>query len=529
MRKLTSALGLMAMVSGLSMAATGCDSGESDPSSDESDFSSAEATLLTFTFRGELVTTETWDLEQTIQDQLLYTIGQLNGNRSVGRLDTVQITNIQTERLEDGTTKVTYDAVLPVGWGSKTNLPTTYDFRLPKKVDGASLSVFTDKYKNDCVDWGAHDVDAGSMWYYYRPAASRCRLDANDVVKLTASVEKSAENTDGKFPEYHEVWKDDRLDVIAIFGKYEDGATTSSDACISAYGRFVSTVRSTFRDATVTPANAPTTPGDSVKEVAVEATIAGGRTVKITAMLVDNIASAPRSFFDRYDDLSGSADLIFYNGHAGLGQNVRALAQKGKFEPGKYQIFFMNGCDTFAYVDGSLAKTRSVLNPDDPTGTRYMDMVTNVMPSFFSSMPSASMALVDGLMSVDEPRTYQEIFAKIDRSEVVVVTGEEDNVFTPGGVEEPWTFDDKGVVTRDQMIDYDLGELPAGTYTIAIHEDQSAIGGDADLYVRLGSKPTKTAYDQRPWLDGSNETVTVELTQPTRVYAMVHGLSLIHI
>ena len=100
----------------------------------------------------------------------------------------------------------------------------------------------------------------------------------------------------------------------------------------------------------------------------------------------------------------------------------------------------MNGCDTFAYVDGSLAKTRSVLNPDDPTGTKYMDMVTNVMPSFFSSMPSASMALVEGLMSVDEPRTYQDIFAKIDRSEVVVVTGEEDNVFTPDGVEEPWAF-----------------------------------------------------------------------------------------
>lgn len=523
MRKLTSALGLLAMVSGLSMAATGCDSGESDPSSDEADFSSAEATLLTFTFQGELVTTETWDLEQTIQDQLLYTIGHLNGNRSVGRLDTVQITNIETERLEDGTTKVTYDAVLPVGWGSKTNLPTSYEFSLPKKVDYASLGVFTDKYKNDCVDWGAHDVDAGSMWYYYRPKASRCRLDANDVVKITASVEKSAENTDGKFPEYHEVWKDDRLDVIAIFGKYEDGATTSSDAGISAYGRFVSSVRSKFRDAVVTPADAPTTPGDAVKEVSVEAKVAGGRTVKITAMLVDNIASAPRSFFDRYDDLSGSADLIFYNGHAGLGQNVRALAQKGKFEAGKYQIFFMNGCDTFAYVDGSLAKTRSVLNPDDPTGTRYMDMVTNVMPSFFSSMPSASMALVDGLMSVDEPKTYQDIFAKIDRSEVVVVTGEEDNVFTPGGVEAPWTFDDKGVVTRDQMIDYDLGELPAGTYTIAIHEDQSALGGDADLYVRLGQKPTKTAYDQRPWLDGSNETVTIELTQKTRVYAMVHG------
>jgi hypothetical protein len=513
------ALGLMAM----GLTAAGCASEESAPPAEDEDFTSAEATLMTFTFDGELVTTETFDIEQTIQDQLLYTIGHLNGNRSVGRLDTVEISNIETERLDDGTTHVKYHAVMPVGWGSKTNLPSSYEFTLPKKIDFASLGVFTDKYKDDCVDWGAHDVDAGSMWYYYRPRQSGCKLDAGDVVKFTASVEKSAENTEGKYPEYHQVWEDDRLEVIAIFGKYEDTGTTSSDAGISAYGNFVSSVRSKFRDGTVTPSDAPTRPGNDVKEVTVESSIAGGRTVKITAMLVDNIASAPRSFFDRYDDLTGTADLIFYNGHAGLGQNVRALAQKGKFEAGKYQIFFMNGCDTFAYVDGHLAKTRSVLNPDDPTGTKYMDMVTNVMPSFFSSMPAASMALVDGLMKLDTPQTYQEIFKNIDRSEVVVVTGEEDNVFTPQGVTEAWEFNDKGVVTRDQMIDYDLGELPAGKYTIAIHEDQAAPGGDADLYVRVGEKPTKTSYDQRPWLDGSNETVTIELTQKTRVFAMVHG------
>ncbi len=513
------ALGLMAM----GLAASGCASEESAPEGDESDFTSAEATLLTFTFDGELVTTETFDIDQTIQDQLLYTIGHLNGNRSVGRLDTVQIENVETERLEDGTTHVKYRAVLPVGWGSKTNLPTSYELTLPKRVDLASLGVFTDKYKEDCVDHGAHDVDAGSMWYYYRPNQSGCKIDAADVVKLTASVVKSAENTEGKYPEYHQVWEDDRLDVIAIFGKYEDTGTTSSDAGISAYGSFVSAVRNKFRDGTVTPASAPTRPGNDVKEVTVETAIAGGRTVRITAMLVDNIASAPRSFFDRYDDLSGQADLIFYNGHAGLGQNVRALAQKGKFVAGKYQIFFMNGCDTFAYVDGHLAKSRSVLNPDDPTGTKYMDMVTNVMPSFFSSMPSASMALVDGLMKLETPQTYQEIFKTIDRSEVVVVTGEEDNVFTPEGVTTPWEFNDKGAVVKDQAVDYDLGELPAGTYTIEIHEDQAAPGGDADLYVRAGQKPTKTTYDQRPWLDGSNETVTITLTQKTRVFAMVHG------
>ena len=39
------------------------------------------------------------------------------------------------------------------------------------------------------------------------------------------------------------------------------------------------------------------------------------------------VAAAGAAFDRRYEELSTSADLIAYNGHAGLGQNVRALAQ----------------------------------------------------------------------------------------------------------------------------------------------------------------------------------------------------------
>jgi len=501
------------------VGAVGCEGDETT----EQDFTSRDATLMTFTFDGELVTTETFDLEQTINDQLLYTIGHLNGNKSVGRLDTVELTDIKSERLEDGTTKVTYHAVMAVGWGSKTNLPSTYTFKMPRRIDFQGLEDFSTKYGHSCVDSGAHDVSSGNLWYYYRPNRSSCSLAEGDFVSFTATAEKSAENTEGKFPEYHKVWEDNELRVVAIFGKYEDGATTSSDAGISAYNRFVQAIRSEWRDGAVVPADAPSSPGVAVPDVELSVTLPGGRKVLINALLVDNVSSAPQTFYTRYEGLSTEADLIFYNGHAGLGQNVRALARKGKFRAGKYQLFFMNGCDTYAYVDGHLAKTRSTLNPDDPTGTKYMDMVTNVMPSFFHSMPNASMALIEGLVAVDTPLTYQDIFANIDRSQVVVVTGEEDNVFTPGGVEEPWELNEAGTVSRDQEEHFELGTLQPGKYAIALHEDQATPGGDADLYVRFGSAPTKAAYDFRPWLDGSNEEVTFTLDQPTAVFVMVHG------
>src|ERR1044072_6293575 len=97
---------------------------DSDAESDEGAFSSNQATLLDFEFDGELVTDSAWDDKAAIQEQLLYTIGHLNGDNSVGRLDDVTLTNIQKTQA-DGKTKIKYHAKLPVGWGSKTNLPTT--------------------------------------------------------------------------------------------------------------------------------------------------------------------------------------------------------------------------------------------------------------------------------------------------------------------------------------------------------------------------------------------------------------------
>jgi hypothetical protein len=120
-----------------------------------------------------------------------------------------------------------------------------------------------------------------------------------------------------------------------------------------------------------------------------------------------------------------------------LGANIQKLAGKGVWATGQYSVVFMNGCDTYAYVDSALADAHAAVNDDDPDGTKYLDIVANAMPSFFRSMPLATMALVEALLKRDEPKTYEEIFKDIDKSEVVLVTGEHDNVYTPGYSEEP--------------------------------------------------------------------------------------------
>jgi hypothetical protein len=486
--------------------------------------SSVLATVMDFEFDGELIAS--WDSRQLIQNQLLYTIGSLNGQNSVGRLDRLTLTNVVSSTMPDENVKISYHARMPVAWGSRTDLPTSYEFILPRDVTWEGQNAFAEKYQQSCVDFGAHDVHSGNMWYYYRPLQSGCTLADADVIRITATVGVSSVNTTGKYPEYHKVWEDGSLKVISIFGKYESGATSNWDAGIEAFNTFVSQVQSflaPYAPAT-TPAVIPQVPGVDSPDIAFSADLGDGRTIEITALLVDNISETTAEFDQRYNTLSTRADLIAYNGHAGLGQNVRALAGKGEWTAGQYVIVFMNGCDTFAYVDGSLAQTRAALNLDDtPTGSKYLDFVVNAMPAYFSSDAAATMALVRGLFDPEAPRTYEQMFREIDGAQVVLVTGEEDNVYVPGGSGggTAWAgLEESGTVAKDEERRYQTLALNPGGYRFTMTGTN-----DADLYLRVGLEPTADEWDCRPYRTSSDEVCEATLNTSAPIYLMVRGYS----
>ena len=488
---------------------------------------SVEALFVDMEFDGTLLASSSFNPQQTIQNQMLYTIGHLNGDRSVGRLDRLTLTDIQTTPVSGGV-EISYHARMPVAWGkSKTNIPSSYSFTLPRDVTFSGLDSFTSKYMSGCVDFGAHDVSSGNMWYYYRPNRSGCSIADADVIEVDAAVSVSSINTTGKYPEYDKVWEDGALKVVSIFGKYEDFATSNSDAGIAAFNEFVGDLRAEL-DArgigvTTVPASVPFNPGVNMPDISFTATLDDGKRIEVVALLVDNVRTPPSWFDARYAALSTRADIIAYNGHAGLGSNVRALARKGQWTAGQYLLLFMNGCDTYAYVDGFLAQARAAINPDDPTGTRYMDIVTNAMPSFFHADSEATMAFISGLLDYDAPLTYEKIFTSIDRSQVVLVSGEQDNLYVPGGGggggEPNWGgLSRSGSVTRNQESRVSTPLLAPGTYLFALSGTS-----DADLYVRVGQEPTTTLYDCRPFKAGSSELCEVSLSTDAVIHVMVRG------
>ncbi|WMS86020.1 S8 family serine peptidase [Pleionea litopenaei] len=66
-------------------------------------------------------------------------------------------------------------------------------------------------------------------------------------------------------------------------------------------------------------------------------------------------------------------------------------------------------------------------------------------------------------------------------------------------------------------------DVPAGATDLTF---QMAGGsGDADMYVRFGSKPTTSTYECRPYLNGNNETCNISNVQAGTYYVMLRGYS----
>jgi hypothetical protein len=235
-----------------------------------------------------------------------------------------------------------------------------------------------------------------------------------------------------KYPEYDEIWKDGLLDVILIYGKVAVGTTGESDSGIRTRNDFIATMRAELPNAQVTPARTPARAGIQFPDVTIESTLVDGKKVRLTSLLVDNLADAGPAFQARYKELSRKADVIVYHGHSDLGKNVRALSRMGQSERGKYQILSLEGCDTFAYIDGELLRARAELNPDDPKGTKYLDIIANSWPpTYWESGVINTTNMIRDLMKVDAPVKYETMLGRFNQSGYPVVTGEEDNAYHP--------------------------------------------------------------------------------------------------
>ncbi len=397
-----------------------------DDVSDEDDITSNEDGFVDFDFDASVLAGKDDDVRKAVVAQLFYTVGPLTTQYDAnGQVGQAKLTNVKTTA-EAGGKRISYHAKFPVAWPKSRKIPKSYELVLPK--DARALDAFNAKYDGKC---GKDEYGQSTFWHDFNPKADGCAVAGADAVRATVKISKTKNVTSGKYPEYDKVWADGALEIVAIFGESDGGA--EGDAGVGQYESFVGAMTAAIPGAkTVTNATTPSL----VKDVSISGTVralGGDKPVRVTALLVDTLYQTAHDFDERYDAASATADVVVYNGHSELSKNTNALAAKGTVAKGKYQIFFFDSCDTYAYLDTALFDRRRQINgaTADPNGTKYLDTLTNVLPSYFSNYANSSMTLVRALLTPDSPKSYNQILDDMPADQVVVVAGEDDNAYHP--------------------------------------------------------------------------------------------------
>ena len=432
-----SKVSLRVAVAAILAAVSGC--GDSRTVSDVK-FDSAHSVALDGVIdEGRLIATsdDVDSIKDEIGDQLFYMIGQFNGVNGVPDLNRLESTVTEVTARADGLFDVKYAARVLISWARERTIPANLELIMPARGDFTGLSEFFQAYGSDetsgkrCMASEAHEVSQGIFWYYYRPLKTNCALrnpaldNVSVMSRFAIRLALSGENSSGKSPEYAKVWEDGRLVVTAIFGKFEDGATSTGDAGIGAYGQTYRDLLSMFGQPVSNSLPAGQQPDASHNDIRLMFTTASG-SLDIHLYLVDGIRNVDSEFRAKYNARTRISDYVSYSGHSGLGANIRALARMGQFVQGQYQIFLVNGCDTFAYVEGSLRNAHQAANPNFGPD-KYFDMITNAMPSYFHMNSTSNLAIISGL--IGKTKTYRQILQGFDQSQRAAVTGEQDNLW----------------------------------------------------------------------------------------------------
>jgi len=391
----------------------------------EDDISSNDGIALELRFEGEVLARANDTPRKAIATQLQYAQGILTTAVSAnGQTGMPDLANVR-ETVEGDKKRIKYEAKLAVIWPKQRPLPTTYELPLP--LDTTALSAFNTKYDGAC---GRNEYGRDTFWHDFNPVATGCQVDAADVFRASASVARHPQTTVGTYPEYDKVWADDSLDVVAVFGIIS--SNTPSDEGARTREKLLTEVSATLR--APERVDAP-----SMRGVIAESTVTGTidvggreRRVNLTGILVQEAASAGAAFDARYAELTAKADLVIYEGHSGLGSNINALARNTGATAGKYQLMYLYGCQTLAYLEPTMHEKRIALNgaENDPEGTRFLDIVATALPAYGDDGRS-TLAFYRAMVAPGAPKSFNDLMTGISSRHLVTVFGEHDNTFQP--------------------------------------------------------------------------------------------------
>lgn len=411
----------------LSAFAAGCSDDVAIDALGEDEITSTDGQPLEFRFDAEVITSREMPAKNAVVAQLEYMQGALTTDKRANvQFRFVDVKDPQESPEGSAKKRIRYSGSVAVIFPAGQRVPRRYDMVMP--LDVTDLAAFNAKYDGKC---GNNEYGQETFWHDWNPRAEGCTL-GSDVARARASVRKHPLGTADKYPEYDQIWKDGRLDIVAVYGAISN--TTDSDPGVRERESFISKLMSALAGARrqeVEPR------GGILKHSVVIGKARVGnaeRDVRLVSYFVEEAQYAGAEFEASYADETAKADFIHYSGHSGLGKNIAALSKGAQATVGKYQIAYFNGCQTLGYLGAWMHDARRTLNgPEaDPNGTKFLDVIVTALPAYSEYTPSEQI-LFDAL--VEQRKGWQELLRSFSGQQwtthMNAVFGEDDNTFRP--------------------------------------------------------------------------------------------------
>lgn len=275
--------------------------------------------------------------------------------------------------------------------------------------------------ENKCTD--EHYNSEGDFWYFWNPKKARCPIQPADLVEIEADIIPIA-NTKKTFPYYSTLLGDNgngkKLSIVYLVGI--DEGFNSGDLGRETYEEAIKLL--------VLKGFTEKSGGTALKKTMTFSK--PDYEVELLISLAD-----PDSAAFIADAAAGleNADVFIYDGHSGLGGYLNlerfqtTLGRNLKLPVDKNQIFYFNGCSTFAYYNADyfgLKKTAV-----DPEGRKNLDIITTSIGASFDIGARHDIELIVGLTDGSRPswQVMMDRIYRVDRYQTALthVNGDEDN------------------------------------------------------------------------------------------------------
>ncbi|MBN1947229.1 MAG: proprotein convertase P-domain-containing protein [Bradymonadales bacterium] len=291
----------------------------------------------------------------------------------------------------------------------------------PARVPINPYTLMTDA-GDKCADPDSHiTLDNSVYWYLWNPDRSGCELRTQD---MTVTVDEVLPANPESYPEYDQLWEDNRLDVVVLFGKLDDGdvADDYNWDNVTALGRWLTDAN--FTEVAEAPLGRrfTRTVGDLTEVVDIYG-----------PDLFHSVADSYR--MPNWQRAVSEHEVVLYNGHSVLGTGY---AFEHVTYPEHYQIFQIASCLSYEYY------VRPILAGKG--GWEKVDVISNVEPTYYhENLPLVSTLLARLLWGFENQgqASWQDIMEAVSRRlyhSRFGVSGARDNCYTPQGnrcIDEP--------------------------------------------------------------------------------------------